>query len=107
MQMSINIYLKTINLFIESNNVSNFYISGTTNDMNVFFAWGNGKFDGRNLIVSNTLSFFHRGSNDMILFPLNLLFGNIYSTGNVIIKNNPVQPPNVTKHYTGRLINDF
>ena len=99
--------LNTINLFIESNNVSNFYISGTTNDMNVFFAWGNGKFDGRNLIVSNTLSFFHRGSNDMILFPLNLLFGNIYSTGNVIIKNNPVQPPNVIKHYTGRLINDF
>jgi hypothetical protein len=99
--------LNTINLYIESNNVSNFYVSGTTNDMNVFFAWGNGKFDGRNLIVSNTLSFFHRGSNDMILFPVNLLLGNIYSTGNVIIKNNPAQPPSVTRHYTGRLINDF
>lgn len=99
--------LNCTNFYVESNNVSNFYITGQTENLHVFFAWGNGKFEGTNLIVNNTLSFFHRGSNNIVLFPINLLLGNIYSTGNVIIKNNPVQPPNVIRHYTGRLINDF
>jgi hypothetical protein len=92
---------------IESNNVSNFTISGNTIDMNVFFAWGNGKFNGSNLIVSSTLSFFHRGSNDMVFFPINVLNGNIYSTGNVIIKNEPIENPNVNRFNSGNLILDY
>jgi hypothetical protein len=99
--------LNTTNLYVESNNVSNFYLSGQSQNLHVFFSWGNGIFYGENLFVNNELTLFQRGSNDMILFPVNLLSGNIYGTGNVIIKNNPVQPPNVIRHYTGRLINDF
>lgn len=93
-------------LVVESNNVSNFYLTGFCNNLNVYFWWGNGIFYG-NRFNANTIDFYHRGSNDMILFPVNVLSGNIYSTGNVIIKNNPVQPHNVIRHYTGRLINDF
>ena len=99
--------LNTTNLYVESNNVSNFYLSGQSQNLHVFFSWGNGIFYGENLFVNNELTLFQRGSNDMILFPVNLLSGNIYGTGNVIIKNNPVQPPNVIRHYIGRLINDF
>jgi hypothetical protein len=99
--------LNTTNLYVESNNVSNFYLSGQSQNLHVFFSWGNGIFYGENLFVNNELTLFQRGSNDMILFPVNLLSGNIYGIGNVIIKNNPVQPPNVIRHYIGRLINDF
>ncbi len=98
--------LNSTNFYVESNNVSNFYLTGQTENLHVFFSWGNGIFYGENL-VANTITFYHRGSNDVILFPVNLLSGNIYGIGNVIIKNNPVQPPNVIRHYIGRLINDF
>lgn len=99
--------LNTFNLYVESNNVSNFYLSGQSENLHVFFSWGNGIFYGNNLHINNELSVSHRGSNNIILFPINLLSGNIYSTGNVIIKNNPIQPSDVISHYTGRLINDF
>lgn len=102
-------YLEVVSdfIYVESNNVSNFTISGNTFDMNVFFAWGNGKFNGTNLTVTNTLSFFHRGSNDMTFFPTKSLIGNIYSTGDVIIKNQPLENPNVVEFSLGRLILDY
>jgi hypothetical protein len=95
--------LRTTNLYVESNNVSNFYLTGQTENLHVFFSWGNGIFYGENL-VANTITLFHRGSNDMILFPFNSITGNIYSTGNVVLKNNPIESPNIIQHFTGRLI---
>lgn len=93
------------NLYVESNNVSNFYLSGQSENLHVFFSWGNGVFYGENLIA-NTLTFYHRGSNDMKLFPIHSITGNIYATGNVVLKNNPIVSPNIIQHYTGRLIID-
>jgi hypothetical protein len=94
-------------LYVESNNVSNFYLLGQTDNLHVFFSWGNGVFYGNDLFVNNELTFIHRGSNEMKLFPLQIISGHIYSTGNVILKNNPIQQPNVIRHYLGRLIYDF
>jgi hypothetical protein len=90
-------------LVVESNNVSNFYLSGQSENLHVFFSWGNGIFYGESL-KATTITFYHRGSNDMILFPLNSLSGSIYSTGNVVLKKNPIETPNVIQHFTGRLI---
>jgi len=97
--------LNTINLYVESNNVSNFYLSGQSKNLHVFFSWGNGIFYGENLIV-NIITFYHRGSNNIFLFPINSIEGNIYATGNVVLKNNPIVSPNVIQHFTGRLILD-
>ena len=97
--------LNTVNLYVESNNVSNFYLSGQTENLHVFFSWGNGIFYGEYL-VANTITLFHRGSNNIFLFPINSIEGNIYATGNVILKNNPILSPNVIQHFTGRLILD-
>ena len=97
--------LNSTNFYVESNNVSNFYITGQTENLHVFFSWGNGIFYGENL-VANTITFYHRGSNDVILFPINSISGDIYSTGNVVLKNNPIESPNVIQHFTGRLIVD-
>ena len=95
--------LNSTNFYLESNNVSNFYLTGQTENLHVFFSWGNGIFYGENL-VANTITFYHRGSNDVILFPINSISGDIYSTGNVVLKNNPNLPPTVIQHFRGRLI---
>jgi hypothetical protein len=95
--------LQTEQLFIESNNVSNFYLLGFSENANISFYWGESIFYGDNLIINNTLIFYHRGSNDMIFRPINSLEGKIYSTGNVRLTNNPTTV-NVTQYFTGRLI---
>ncbi|BCY27826.1 head GIN domain-containing protein [Flavobacterium okayamense] len=94
-------------LYIESNTFANYYLNGETNDMNVFFSWGDGRFYGENLSVNNVLSLTHRGSNDMILYPLKNIEGVIYSSGNVILKNEPIGTINVQELYSGRLILDY
>lgn len=90
------------NLYVESNNVSNFYVSGEVNFMVVFFSWGNGIFQGKEL-RAKSIDVFHRGSNDMVLYPIDLLTGTIYSTGNIILKNEPLYL-NVEERFTGEII---
>jgi Putative auto-transporter adhesin, head GIN domain len=90
---------------VESNNVSNFYISGQTTDFLCNFYEGNGRMEASSLLANN-ISVFHRGSNDMNLFPIATITGNIYSTGDIHCKNHPTTTPTVTSHYHGQLIFD-
>ncbi len=66
------------------------------------FYFGNGRFYGKDMEV-NKITVFHRGSNDMIVNPLQKIEGTIYATGNVVLKN---VPPivDVEEIFTGRLI---
>jgi hypothetical protein len=73
---------------IESNNVSNFFISGSTNTEIINFWAGDSRIDSSNLTAQN-ISVFHRGSNDMIVKPIQSISGKMFSTGNIILKNNP------------------
>ncbi|WP_396147709.1 head GIN domain-containing protein [Flavobacterium sp.] len=73
---------------IESNNVSRFYISGTTNTEIINFWAGDSRIDASNLTAQN-ISVFHRASNDMIVRPIQSITGKMVSTGNIILKNNP------------------
>jgi len=91
---------------IESNNVSNFNISGNTETAIIAFYWGNGIFHGKNLHTEK-IQFYHRGSNDIFVYPIQKIEGTIYATGNVILKNNPNQTPIVIELYSGKLINSF
>ena len=90
-------------LYVESNNVSNFHLIGSSDNANIAFFWGAGIFYGNNLIINNNLNFYHRGSNDMIFHPINYLEGKICSTGNVRLINYP-SVINVVEYFTGRLI---
>ena len=90
-------------VIIESNNVSNFYIKGDCNNLNVAFFWGNGIFYGEEIAVTNSIYVFQRGSNDMIFRPTSRIYGDIYSVGNVILKSLPLQD-DIIEHYTGRVI---
>jgi hypothetical protein len=89
-------------LVVESNNVSNFHIKGNCTEMLLNFYFGNGRFYGEEL-EANVIKVFHRGSNDMFVFPIEKIEGTIYATGNIILKN---VPPivNVEEVFSGRLI---
>lgn len=88
-------------LNIESNNLSFYYISGAVNDLYVGFYSGAGRFEGENLLAEN-VHIFHRGSNDMVVNPIQSLTGSLKGTGNLIAVN---QPPivDVERVYTGNL----
>jgi hypothetical protein len=87
---------------IESNNVSRFYISGTTNTEIINFWSGDSRIEASNLIAQN-VSVFHRSSNDMVVHPIQSITGKMVSTGNVILKNNP-PIVDVLQLYQGHLI---
>ena len=89
-------------LFINSNNISFFYINGQVNNLFVGFYAGSGRFEGENLIAKN-VEVFHRGSNDIRVNPEQTLTGELRGTGDLISVN---EPPvvDIERFYTGRLI---
>ena len=87
---------------VVSNNLSSFYLSGTVNQLNVGFFSGDGRFEGEQLEAQN-VQFFHRGSNDIIVNPIQSLSGEIRSTGDLISVNVP-PTVDVQEFYTGQLI---
>jgi hypothetical protein len=89
---------------IENNDLGRYFITGNTETLNVFFWENGGIFHGENL-YANTVNFYHRGSNDLFIRPINFLNGNIYNVGDVNCYSRPPQENvNVTEHYRGRLI---
>ncbi len=94
--------LNTTSLRVVSNNLSSFFISGNVDNLDVFFAAGNGRFEGGDLI-SEKVRLRHRGSNDIIVNPQQELKGRLVSTGNVVSKNRP-SIVDVEVAYTGELI---
>jgi hypothetical protein len=96
------IAVDNLQFVVENNNVSNFYITGHSNEMLLNFYFGNGRFYGKDLYVE-LIKVYHRGSNDMIVYPVQKIEGTIFATGNIILEN---VPPfvNVEEVYTGRVI---
>ncbi len=84
------------------NNLSNCFVSGKTNSLNITFAAGVSRFEGRDLIAQK-VNLWNRSSNDMIVNPQQEIRGKISSTGDVISIN---KPPiiEVEELYKGRLI---
>ena len=89
-------------LVIQSNNVSRFFISGQTDDALIRFYAGDGRIEAPNFTVQ-TITVFHRGSNDMILKPMQSITGKMVSTGDIILKNHP-PTVDVEQLYQGQII---
>lgn len=83
-----HIAIDNAQLVIENNNVSRYYISGQTNEALLNLYFGDGRIEAQNLIAQN-ITVFHRGSNDMIVNPIQKITGKMVSTGNIILKNVP------------------
>lgn len=73
---------------INNNNVSRFYLSGQTNTAKFNFYFGDGRIEAQNL-VAQYIEVFHRGSNDMIVHPVQKITGVLNSTGNLILNSVP------------------
>lgn len=84
------------------NNLSNCYVSGKTVNLNVAYASGTSRFEGRNLIAQKVYV-WNRSSNDMIINPIQEIKGKISGTGDVICVNHPPIVA-VDEQYKGRLI---
>ena len=84
------------------NNLSNLFISGSTDVFDINFPGGNSRVAAENFIA-NTVNIFSRRSNDIIINPQSVLKGDIYGTGDVIATHRP-ETVTLTAHYTGKLI---
>lgn len=89
-------------LTVTQNNLSNFFLSGYVEHLDLNFLFGDGRFEGRNLIVQNA-DVYHRGTNDIIINPQLELTGTLLSTGDMIVVNTP-SIVDVQLLYTGQLI---
>jgi len=89
-------------LNIANNNVSRFYLSGQTNTAELNFYFGDGRIEAENLTAQN-IKVYHRGSNDMIVKPIQSIIGTMNSTGNIILKNVP-PVVDVDELYQGNVI---
>jgi hypothetical protein len=89
-------------LYIANNNVSRFYLTGQTNLASLNMYFGDGRIEAENFVAQN-IEVYHRGSNDMIVKPIQGITGQMVSTGNIVLKNTPpiVQ---VQELYQGRVI---
>lgn len=87
---------------VTSNGFGNITLRGKTDYLNLFYAAGVGKFEGKNLI-SREIIFFHRGENNLSVFPVQSLRGDLYSVGNLLSYNHPTLE-NVNQYFSGKLI---
>ena len=96
------ITLDNTSLRVWSNGISNLYIDGKTEDLNLIFSDGDTRFEGKNLIADN-INVRQVSTNDIIINPQLSLKGTIKSIGDVISYN---KPPivEVEELYTGKLI---
>ena len=98
----INLTLNSQTIKVVGNNLTSFNLSGMTENLNVNFAAGDGVFNGASLIA-NEVNVFHRGTNNIIVNPQDVLEGRLVSTGDLISVH---QPPvvDVEVLYIGSLI---
>lgn len=96
----LNLVSQTIR--ITGDDFSNFFLSGSTDNLNIFIAAGDGRVEAQDL-VAKQVDFMHRGTNKLFVNPQEVLKGELRSTGDVISVNRPpvVQ---VETYYTGKLI---
>ena len=94
--------IDNINFYLVFNNLSNCFISGKTENLNITFASGSSRFEGRDLIAQN-VQLWNRASNDMIVNPQQSIKGKISGTGDVISVTRPTVVE-VEEQYQGRLI---
>jgi hypothetical protein len=97
--------VNTQQLKIIANGPSNTNIRGSANFLNIIFAGDNPRFNGENLAVLEA-NLFARSTNDILINVSNIVNGNLYSTGDVILYKEPAQI-NLVAHYTGSIIKNY
>ena len=94
--------VQSAQLKVRSNGISKFYLRGTCGFANFQLYDGDARIEAGDLIAQSVYV-FHRSTNKIIINPVNSIYGEIRSVGDVISRN---RPPivEVEELYTGRLI---
>ena len=87
---------------ITSDNYSNFFLSGNTRYFNVYIADGDTRLEAADF-PADIVEIQHRGTNKLIVHPLQTIKGEIRSTGDVISVRRP-ENVSIETFYSGRLI---
>lgn len=90
------------NFRITSDNYSHFFLSGSVENFDGFFAAGDSRLEARDLVVQH-YDLLHRGTNKLIINPQQSLKADLFSYGDIISVNRPANV-DVTEHFEGRLI---
>ncbi|GGE37859.1 DUF2807 domain-containing protein [Psychroflexus planctonicus] len=82
--------------------ISDFQLKGNTTRMNIGFYSGSGRIFAENL-AAEEISIYHRGFADVHVYPVEKISGELRSTGNLILYN---QPPiqNLETFFTGEIL---
>ncbi|MGB5430011.1 head GIN domain-containing protein [Eudoraea sp.] len=96
--------LASQNINVVVNGIAYFKLKGSSANLSVVVAAGDSRVEAATLLVQN-VTFNHRGSNDIIINPLESLRGTIRGTGDVRSSNRP-EVIEVEELYKGRLIFD-
>ncbi|MFY7758095.1 MAG: head GIN domain-containing protein [Flavobacterium stagni] len=94
--------VNTTEFTIENNHVARFYITGQAQNASLIFWAGDGRIEAQNLEVQN-MYVYSRGSNDMLVKPMQYIHGSIVSTGNVVLFHTP-PTIDVQQTYQGQLL---
>ena len=94
--------LESQNVNVVVNGIAYFRLEGSSANLNVVVAAGDSRVEAASLLVQN-VTLNHRGSNDIIINPLESLRGTIKGTGDVRSYNRP-DVIEVEELYKGRLI---
>lgn len=94
--------VQTINLRIETNKLSNFYLTGNVTNANLNWDRGDGRLYGKDLVIQNA-QIFHRGTSFWELDVKQNISGTINGYGDVFLKSRPVNV-DVEETWRGRLI---
>lgn len=96
------LHLVSKSIRITSDNYSHFFLSGSTDNFDVYIADGDGRVQGADL-VAQTVEIQHRGTNKITVNPQQVLKGEIRSTGDVI---SVTRPPivDIETFYSGKLV---
>ncbi|NPA43457.1 MAG: hypothetical protein GXO27_05475 [Chlorobi bacterium] len=92
-------------LSVSANHMAVFRVAGRTDSLFVGFYGGMPRFEGA-FLHARGVRFIHKSANDILCFPVQCLCGTLYSTGNVVIFNEP-DSVYVDSRYTGRLIRAY
>lgn len=94
--------LDSENIRVTGDDFSNFFLSGRTENLDLYIAAGDGRVEAQDL-EAETVEIQHRGTNKLFVNPQQVLKGEIRSTGDVISVNKP-PVVELETFYSGKLI---
>jgi len=92
------------NVLIQCNGLSNYFLSGSVENLEIRLLEGDSRLPLKDLIVQHVIV-NHTGTNDIIISPLQSITGELRSTGNLILKTTPPLI-DIDELFTGRVIFD-